>query len=65
MVTPDGRWRVEVVRYRGGREMFKVHQPMRVGRSARGWWPTGQLRATVAEVQALLGDAFAELVDTT
>jgi hypothetical protein len=28
-----------------------------------GWAPTGQIRRTVGEVQALLGTAFADLID--
>jgi hypothetical protein len=60
MRTPDGLWRVEVLRFRTGTEMFRVRQPLRVAASERGWWPTGQLCATVAEVQRLLGESFTD-----
>jgi hypothetical protein len=63
MRTPDGEWTVEVLRVRGN-ECFRVSRPTRGGQIGRsGWGPTGQLRFTVAEVQATLGDAFAELVE--
>jgi hypothetical protein len=61
MVTPDGLWRVEVITTRGG-QVFRVRRRAVIGAS-RGWAPTGKLRRTVVEVQALLGDAFADLVD--
>jgi hypothetical protein len=63
MKTPDGRWRVEMVQFRNGSQMFRVRRPMQVSSSHRGWWPTGQLCATVSQVQALLGDSFAQLTD--
>lgn len=55
MVTPDGRWRVEVLRTRGG-EVFRVRRLDVVSRGT--WAPRGLLRFTVAEVADLLGDAF-------
>lgn len=63
MRTPDGVWRVEVIRTRGG-EVFRVRRRAVIGAyGGRGWAPTGQIRATVGEVAELLGDAFAELVE--
>lgn len=60
MVTPDGGWRVEVLTTRSG-QVFRVRRRGLI--SSRGWAPIGQLRRTVAEVEAMLGDAFADLVD--
>ena len=63
MATPDGAWRVEVLRTRSG-EVFQVHRRAVIGvHGGAGWAPTGQVRRTISEVQALLGDAFAELID--
>jgi hypothetical protein len=63
MATPDGAWRVDVVRTRSC-QVFQVRQRAVVGfHGDSGWGPTGQIRQTVAEVQALLGDAFADLVE--
>jgi hypothetical protein len=65
MVTPDGVWRVEVIRTRGG-EVFRVRRRAIIGaQGGRGCAPTGQIRSTVAEVQTLLGASFAQLADET
>ena len=62
MATPDGVWRVEVLRTRSG-EIFEVHRRAATGTySGAGWAPSGQIRRTVAEVQSLLGAAFADLI---
>jgi len=61
MRTPDGEWTVEVLRTRAG-ECLRVRRRLRPGQiSPTGWAPTGQIRATVAQVADLLGDAFATL----
>jgi hypothetical protein len=63
MRTPDGEWRVEVIRSRGG-QVFRVRRRAVIGaRGGRGWAPIGQIRRTVGEVAELLGDAFGEFVD--
>ena len=63
MATPDGVWRVEVLRTRAG-EVFQVHRRALIGvHGGAGWAPTGHIRRTVTEVQTLLGDAFANLID--
>jgi hypothetical protein len=63
MVTPDGIWRVEVLRTRGG-EVFRVRRRAVIGaHGGRACAPTGQIRSTVGEVQLLLGDASAELIE--
>jgi hypothetical protein len=63
MRTPDGQWRVEVIRTRGG-EVFRVRRRAVIGaHGGPGWAPIGQIRRTVGEVAELLGDSFAELVD--
>ena len=62
MATPDGRWKVEVIRTRGG-EVFRVRQRAIIGpHGGAGWAPIGKMRRTVTEVAELLGDDFAELV---
>jgi hypothetical protein len=62
MVTPDGAWRVEVICTQAG-ELFRVRRRAIIGaHGGRGWAPTGQLRFSVTEVAATLGDAFADLV---
>jgi hypothetical protein len=65
MRTPDGEWRVEVIRTRGG-EVFRVRRRAVIGaQSGAGWAPIGQIRRTVGEVAELLGDeAFAELYES-
>jgi hypothetical protein len=60
MRTPDGEWTVELVRFRGGREVFRVRRRS-IAPAAAGWWPTGQIRTSVEEVRQLLGDRFADL----
>jgi hypothetical protein len=55
MVTPDGRWAVEVIRTRGG-EVFRVRERATIGA------PIGKIRSAVAEVAEVLGDDFGELV---
>jgi hypothetical protein len=63
MRTPDGVWRVEEIRTRGG-ELLRVRRRAIMGaHGGRGWAPIGQIRATVAEVADLMGNAFAELVE--
>lgn len=43
--------------------MFRI-RGRAIAPGGAGWWPTGEIRATVAEVQQLLGDDFARLEDT-
>ena len=63
MATPDGVWRVEVLCTCSG-ELFRVHRRVVIGMyGGAGWAPTGRIRRTVTEVQTLLGDAFADLID--
>jgi hypothetical protein len=48
MRTPDGVWRVEVIRTRGG-EVFRVRRRAVIGaHGGRGWAPIGKIRGTVA-----------------
>lgn len=62
MVTPDGRWTVEVIRTRAG-EVFRVREQAIIGaHGGSGWAPIGKIRLTVGEVAELLGDDFPELV---
>ena len=62
MVTPDGRWAVEVIRTRGG-EVFRVRERAIIGaHGGAGWSPIVKIRLAVAEVAELLGDDFGELV---
>jgi hypothetical protein len=63
MATPDGVWRIDVLRTRSG-EVFQMHRRGVIGMyGGAGWAPTGQIRRSVTEVQALLGDALAALAD--
>jgi hypothetical protein len=63
MVTPDGVWRVEVLTTRGG-QVFRVRRRAVISaHGGAGWAPIGQIRRTVHEVAALLGDRFVDLVD--
>lgn len=62
MRTPDGRWQVEVLTVRG-RQSYRVkdlHTPTPPG-SARP--ASGRTVATIADVRAIIGDAFTELVE--
>lgn len=63
MRTPDGKWTVEVLRTRNG-ECFRVRRRAIIGaHGGAGWAPIGQIRSTPAEVQQLLGNDFARLVE--
>ena len=62
MLTPDGRWTVEVIRTRAA-EVFRVRERAIIGvHGGAGWAPIGKIRRTVAEVAELLGADLAELV---
>jgi hypothetical protein len=62
MVTPDGRWTLEVIRTRAG-EVFRVRQRAIIGAyGGAGWAPIGKIRLTVGGVAELLGEDFAELI---
>jgi hypothetical protein len=61
MATPDAVWRVEVL-YTRSCEVFRVRRRAVIdAHGGAGWAPVGQIRFTLAEVAAELGDAFAQL----
>jgi hypothetical protein len=63
MRTPDGAWRVEVIRTHGG-EVARVRSWAGHRRERRtGLGSDRRDPQHVAEVMELLGDAFADLVD--
>lgn len=63
MATPDGVWRVEVIRTSAS-QVFRVRRRAVIGaHGGAGWAPIGQIRFTLAEVAAELGPAFEQLLE--
>lgn len=64
MRTPDGRWSVEVITGRTGRQSFRVKRLDRLPAPGSSGLPApGVLVRTIGEVRELLGDDFDRLVE--
>ena len=63
MQTANGRWSVEVITGRTGKQSFRVKRLDTVMPASSGWTPTGQIVATIGEVRELLGDAYGTLTE--